>query len=195
MKKFLISAMALIFASLFACSGAIAASGDYFSVTGWRITSDKTLFAVDNNSEIGFEGESTSDGIQTYLTANASNMTGDAIITLPDRSGMVYAVKSLALTSAATISIPMGKASLWTLTPTDDQDITINDAGWAGATAGDESNFVFTSTGTNDEIITFGTNFVTTGTLTLSATAAKVMTMRFIYDGTNWCELSRTTAM
>jgi hypothetical protein len=52
----------------------------------------------------------------------------------------------------------------------------------------------FTTDGTAGNVITFGTNFKTTGTYTLS-TANKYYSIVFVSDGTNLIELSRTTAV
>lgn len=48
--------------------------------------------------------------------------------------------------------------------------------------------FIFTSDATG-RVVTFGTNFVSAGTLTL--VASKQATATFIYDGANYVELSR----
>ena len=52
----------------------------------------------------------------------------------------------------------------------------------------------FTTDGTAGNVITFGTNFKSTGTYTLS-TANKYYSIVFVSDGTNLIELSRTTAV
>jgi multisubunit Na+/H+ antiporter MnhF subunit len=46
---------------------------------------------------------------------------------------------------------------------------------------------------TSGKVITFGTNFKTTGTVT--GTASKAAVLHFISDGTNWYEVSRTLAL
>ena len=51
----------------------------------------------------------------------------------------------------------------------------------------------FTTDGTGGNVITFGTNFKSTGTYTL-ATANRYYSAEFISDGTSLIELNRTTA-
>jgi len=53
----------------------------------------------------------------------------------------------------------------------------------------DEAQFIFSADGTN-RVVTFGTNFKTSGTVTV--TASKYATVKFVFDGTYWLEVSRT---
>ena len=53
----------------------------------------------------------------------------------------------------------------------------------------DECQFIFNTDGTN-RIVTFGTNFKTSGTLTV--VASKYGTVKFVFDGAYWIEVSRT---
>ena len=64
-----------------------------------------------------------------------------------------------------------------------------------GGAVGQNCSFVITTSGTNSYILTFGSNFKSTGTLTTGTVSAKVFTVSFIYNGTNWNETSRTVAM
>jgi hypothetical protein len=52
----------------------------------------------------------------------------------------------------------------------------------------------FTTDGTGGNVITFGTNFKTTGTYTLTGTS-KYFQITFVSDGTNLLEISRTAAV
>lgn len=54
---------------------------------------------------------------------------------------------------------------------------------------------VVTTSGTSSFVITFGTNFKTTGALATGTVDAKVFTVSFVSDGTNFNETSRTVAM
>lgn len=78
-----------------------------------------------------------------------------------------------------------------TLTPTN--ACTLNAS--IGLYIGQSCVFVITTSGTSSYVITFGTNFKSTGTLTTGTVSAKKFTVSFIWDGTNWCEDGRTTAM
>jgi len=84
----------------------------------------------------------------------------------------------------------LGNVSVITVTPT---GATTYNA--TGGVTGQRVNFVFTTSGGSSFVITFGTNFKTTGTLTTGTSTGKVFVMEFIYDGTNWNEVSRTVAM
>lgn len=55
---------------------------------------------------------------------------------------------------------------------------------------GDVVNFVFTNGSTAAQVITFGNNIKSVGTLTVSG--SKKATAGFIFDGTNWIELCRS---
>lgn len=61
--------------------------------------------------------------------------------------------------------------------------------------AGQRCVFVVTTSGTSSYVLTFGTNFKTTGTLTTGTSSGKVFTVSFVWDGTKWCETARTVAM
>lgn len=61
--------------------------------------------------------------------------------------------------------------------------------------AGARASMVITTSGTTSRTITFGTGFKSTGTLATGTVDGKVFTVSFVFDGTSWCETSRTTAM
>lgn len=46
---------------------------------------------------------------------------------------------------------------------------------------------------TGSHVVTFGSNFKSSGTLT--CTASKQHTVLFICDGVNWCEIARTSGL
>lgn len=97
------------------------------------------------------------------------------------------------ITHATTIAWVPGKySSLFTLTPSADETINVTKT---NLVAGRFYTIVITTTGTTSRTITFGTNFKKTGTLATGTSDAKVFVVNFIYDGTNLCEVSRTTAM
>ncbi len=77
-----------------------------------------------------------------------------------------------------------------TITPTG--DCTFNAS---GGVAGQLCTFIITTSGTSSYVLTFGTNFKSQGTLATGTVTAKIFTVTFRYDGTNWCEIARTTAM
>jgi hypothetical protein len=104
------------------------------------------------------------------------NFIGNAtsVVTLPASGGS--AINPLA-------------SSVFTITPTATQTLTAS-----AGNAGDEVTlFVYTS-GVTSYTLTFGTGFKSTGTLATGTTTAKQFSIQFISDGTNLCEVGRTTA-
>lgn len=98
-----------------------------------------------------------------------------------------------ALTSATTISVsPSDTVSMLTLTPA--HTATLNAVASAGV-VGRRYTLVITTSGTTSYTLTFGTAFKSTGTLATGTTTAKVFVITFAFDGTNFNEVSRTTAM
>jgi len=92
--------------------------------------------------------------------------------------------------TTGTISVTMD-GSLKTLVPTG--ACTLNAT---GGNIGQTCTFVITTSGTTTYNITFGTAFKSNGVLATGAVTAKVFTITFIYDGTNWNEIgARGTAM
>lgn len=92
--------------------------------------------------------------------------------------------------TTGTISVDTHCSAI-TITPTG--DCTFNDA--RGGYDGQRLTFVVTTTGTTSRTLTFGTKFKSTGTLATGTVSGKTFTISFIYDGINWCETGRTTAM
>lgn len=63
------------------------------------------------------------------------------------------------------------------------------------AAAGATASVIIVSSGTSSRTVTFGTGFKTTGTLATGTTSGVTFVVRFVSDGTNMIETSRTTAM
>jgi hypothetical protein len=61
--------------------------------------------------------------------------------------------------------------------------------------AGKERSLIVLTSGTQSRTITFGTGFKPTATLATGTTAARVFVIRWVSDGTNLYEASRTVAM
>lgn len=76
---------------------------------------------------------------------------------------------------------------------TPSQSETINFGTAAGFTGVEVFLEVITS-GTSSFTLTFGTNTKSQGTLATGTTSAKYFIVTFVSDGTNWVEVSRTTA-
>lgn len=153
---------------------------------------DKSNNVVANayNGSLEFQGE-TFDRFSTKFAF--TDPTAVRTVTYPDGSGTVGLQAKAVLTAGTTVSFaPASSVSCYTLTPA--QDETIN-AVTTGAVAGRSYFLVVTTSGTSSYTLTFGTNFKTTGTLATGTSSAKKFVISFIYDGTNFNEVSRTTAM
>lgn len=94
-----------------------------------------------------------------------------------------------ALTAGANVAIDASAASLFTLTPGEDETLTVS-----GGVAGEYITLRVLTSGTTSRTLTFGTGFKSTGTLATGTTSAKKFVLRFVHDGTEFCEVSRTAA-
>lgn len=81
--------------------------------------------------------------------------------------------------------------SQYTITPTGNCTFNLI----SGSVAGAYFTFLVTTSGTSSFTLTWGTNFVTTGTLATGTVSGKIFTVTFQGDGTKYIEVSRTTAM
>ena len=98
---------------------------------------------------------------------------------------------SQSLASAATIAFTP-TSSVIAHTPSQTETINfVSPAAYIGA----QISLVITTSGTSSYTLTFGTNAKSTGTLATGTVSAKVIVVNFVSDGTNWNEVSRTTAM
>lgn len=64
-----------------------------------------------------------------------------------------------------------------------------------GGYKGQRCTFSILTSGTSSFVLTWGTNFKTTGTLSTGTVSGKYFSIDFIYDGTYWIETGRTTAI
>jgi len=102
-------------------------------------------------------------------------------------STILYNRATSALTYASTLSLPATTAeeTLFTLQLTG--AVTIN--AQAAPFTGDKIRFLFSTDG-SQHVITFGSNFKSTGTLTIAA--SKFGSAEFQFDGNNWIQLNAT---
>jgi len=124
--------------------------------------------------------------------ANARTVTNNYTVQPEDHTLLVNATTA-ALTAGATVAFaPDATTTLFTLTPGEAE--TIN-----GTTTNAVKGRLYTSrvltSGTSSYVLTFSTNFKVTGTLATGTVSAKTFAIHFVFDGTNFVELSRTTAM
>lgn len=121
----------------------------------------------------------------TALTSNAQRWgTSDN----KDNTGRVVTYKELTPAYSATVTVTPNASYTYVKPAALTGELTVN-ATETNAKKYDEITFIFTCD-TSIRIVTFGTNFVSSGTLTL--VASKQGTARFVYDGSNYVEISRT---
>lgn len=120
-----------------------------------------------------------------FTTRNAI----DALLRSPDTytSNKVF---NLGTVSTSPLAFDPTQGNVFTLTP--GASLTINAA---SVVAGQEVAIIVTTSGSSSFTLTFGTNFKTTGTLATGTVSAKIFVIQFISDGTNYIEVSRTTAI
>ncbi len=98
----------------------------------------------------------------------------------------------LTITYATTIAMDVSKTLQQKVTTVNATgNATINAS--VGGQAGQELKILIVNDSTSGKVITFGTNFKSSGTLT--GTTSKSALISFISDGTNWYEQFRTLAI
>lgn len=155
----------------------------------------KKIDSTANTVTIDPPGAGTIDGVTTLVLRNQYStalLHADATEwRWVNASTTAHGV--LALTAASpTVFNPDQTTSILTLTPTG--SVSIN-ATTTNAVKGRTYVLKILTSGTSSFTQTFGTAFKTTGTLATGTTSAKTFIVTFIYDGTNFVEVSRTTAM
>lgn len=143
--------------------------------------------AVSNSMLAGSISSSKLVGSDITLT---ESQTTNLVADLGSKQGVSAAATSA---TTGTMTVPMTSATqtVFNITPTG--ACTFNAT---GGIAGARMTFIITTSGTSAFVLTWGTNFKTTATLSTGTTTAKVFCVNFICkDGTNWYETGRTTAM
>lgn len=159
------------------------------TLTTNNVDAANSAWGVSNG--IVFEGATAND---FETTVAPTDVTADATITLPTKSGTLHgsgAVVALTPGATPTLTVVAGR-QVFTYQPADNTDATFNASG-AGS-AGDEMVFIFTTdaAGSGDEVMTFGTNMYSTGTLTMANLASDIYVVSFVSNGTAWVETART---
>ena len=155
----------------------------------------KKIDSSTNTVTIDGAGANTIDGVSTLVLRNRYS----SVVLHADATewrwlnASATANGTQALTAGATVDFaPDQTTTLFTLTPAEGE--TIN-ATTTNAVKGRVYTIKVLTSGTSSYTLTFGTNFKTTGTLATGTTSAKVFTIQFVYDGSTFNEVSRTTAM
>ena len=168
------------------------------ATTGAVVLSSLTTNTLDAANAITFASNAmilegaTADDFETTLAP--TDVGADATITLPTKTGTLHgsgAVVALTPGATPTLTVVAGR-QVFTYQPADNTDATFNAS--AGGSAGDSMTFIFTTdaAGSGDEVMTFGTNMYSTGTLTMANLAADIYVVSFVSNGTAWVETGRT---
>ena len=134
--------------------------------------------------------EITTSMIASGNTYAAPTLSGGTTITQATPLYETYSTVSFSGTISLTFTATDGNARR--IACTSSTASTINAA--SVPRAGYILRISFTTDGTGGNVITFGTNFKTTGTYTLTGTN-KYFQITFLSDGTNLLEVSRTAAV
>mgnify|MGYP001567602279 CR=1 FL=1 len=99
--------------------------------------------------------------------------------------------QKVTLTDASPVTLTVGEKEYYELTAGTDRTVNAS----SGGVAGQRIYFVVRSdSALISRTITFGTNFLATGTITTPTLSTNRAIVSFISDGTSWLELSRQTA-
>jgi hypothetical protein len=123
-----------------------------------------------------------------FTTPALGVATGTSLVV----TGALRSSTATVLASTGTVSVDPTLGQVFTINPASNTTVTYNAA---SAPVGAVIHLVITTTSTTADVITFGTNFKSTGTLSTGTTSGKVFTITFVGDGTNMNEVARTTAM
>ncbi len=134
----------------------------------------------------------TSGTNSTAVKAGAIEFNGTNLFFSPSSTRLAVAMNASAAAPATTGTMTTTLTNLSVMTITPSNACTFNAS---GGIAGQECTFVITTSGTSSFTLTWGTNYKTQGTLATGTVSGKVFTVTFIYDGTNWNEQCRSTAM
>jgi len=110
--------------------------------------------------------------------------TGTATVKKLNRSGTV------ALTPSANVAIDASLADVFNLTPAEAEAISISNM-----SIGQNVTLLVLTSGTTPYVLTFGTGFKPSGTLSTGSVDAKYFVLQFFCDGTLCYETSRTGAL
>lgn len=164
----------------------------YFSAAGFFMGSCKFTFGSANpeSSTNAWKGS-------LYIRSGGDIGTTGYLKETPTGSASTTGWNPIATNRSDTITTFTGTRTVTMLgtvlkcTPT--QNCTFNAS---GGVAGNMLTFYFTTSGTTDYRVTFGTNFKSTAVIDMGSTSGKIHTVTFVCkDGTEWAEISRTMNM
>ncbi len=178
-------------------AGGISAGTDTFlyrsGAQKWVFTCGTQLIETDSSGSLAVLRHTGTNGSLTIGASIALNPNNATALTLSSTQQVSVAKTFIttpsALTYASPTSVDVTLASCFTVTTVNATgSVTFNAT--AGGTAGQEMTILITNDATSAKTITFGTNFLSTGTLTASA-ASRHTSITFKSDGTSWYETGR----
>lgn len=125
-------------------------------------------------------------------TANIASNISISGLTIAANTPLIGSASTESFSGTITLTISTAKGNSRIVACTGSTASTINAS--AGGTAGQELFFLFSTDGTGGNVITYGTNFKSIGTHTLTG-ASKNFTSHFVSNGTNWLEVARSAAL
>jgi hypothetical protein len=146
-----------------------------------RFTMTFLILAVGLIGGLSVRAQAVDDSVATFKGKTYQN----ALFTGRTRKSTVTAIAA-----GATPAVDASLSDVYTLTPGEDETISISNG-----VAYQPLTLIILTSGATSRTLTFGTGFKTTGTLATGTSTAKYFVMEFICDGTNCYEKSRTTAM
>lgn len=168
------------------------------AVPAANVTTGKTVIGVGSNHPIATGGGTSwnfygGGTAPNYFLGNvaigATTQTEKLTVT-----GNIKATQQVAggytAHTAGTVAMALATNSVVKVTPNATATFTTT-----VAPAGSRASVIIVTSGTTSYTITFGTGFLTTGTLATGTTTAKTFVIEFVSDGTTMIETSRTTAM
>jgi hypothetical protein len=157
------------------------------SIAYSKLSLTGAVLNADLAGSIAYSKLSLSGAILNTDLAGSIDLTTKVTGILPFANNAGTTAATSATTGTMTVSMV---TPIITITPT--AACTFNAT---GGVTGQRSTFVVTTSGTTSFVLTFGTNFKSTATLATGTTTAKIFTVSFLCtNGTQWVELSRTTA-
>lgn len=143
------------------------------------------VFVTDAQGRVTSNTNTAIGTLNQNTTGTASNVTNPISFA---NGGATGSAATAATTGTMTVNMT---TAVITITPTG--ACTFNAAN--GGIIGQEVTFVITTSGVSSFVLTFGTNFKSTGTLTTGTTTGKMFAFTFRCYATNlWTETSRTIA-
>lgn len=133
----------------------------------------------------------TFTGASDPITHTKLNLVAQPAVNLATDE-IVGVVTTESFGATITVTIGSDKALTRLVACTGSTASTLNAS--TGGTAGQRMSFVFSTDATGGNVITYGTNFRSVGTHTLTG-ASKLFTSSFVSNGTYWCETGRTAAL